>query len=152
DETRGEILLERQRLLEQRDRIVQGVGSLRDAQLPEVLGSGAIGSRVVRGQERKARVGPAGSVRIDRVACELAESRRVLAEAVDVIGVGPDAGDDLGIAAWYRARGPAQRHDRARAAEGNVVEPAWRQAEMLGEADSRIRRQREACDAQPVDA
>src|SRR6187431_2343984 len=68
-----------------------------------------------------------------------------------MIGIGGDAGDNLGVAGLHRTRGAAQRYDTARAAKWNVVEPARRQAEMLGQPDRSVRPDREARHRQAVD-
>ena len=68
-----------------------------------------------------------------------------------MVGVGADAGDHLGVSCLHGAQRPSQRHDAAGAAERNMVEPAYREPEMLGEPDSSVRSQREAADAQAVD-
>ena len=68
-----------------------------------------------------------------------------------MVGVARDAGDGVGVARLHGARGAAQRHDAAGAAHRNMIEPAQREAEMLGQADRRVRRQREARHAQPVE-
>ena len=68
-----------------------------------------------------------------------------------MIGVGGDAGDDLGVAGLHRPRRAPQRHDAARAAKRNVIEPARRQAEMLGQPDCGVRRDGEARYREAVD-
>ena len=68
-----------------------------------------------------------------------------------MVGVARDAGHDVGVARLHRARRAPQRHDAARAAEGHVVEPARREAEVLGEADRGVGREREARDGETVD-
>ena len=96
--------------------------------------------------KREDRVRPARSVRIARVAREVREAAEHLAERLDVVGVGGDAGDDVGIARLHRARGAAQRHHARRAAGRDVVEPARREAQVLGDADGGVGREREAAD------
>ena len=151
DRPRAEVLLQRQRLLEQRQRKLERIGALRDAQLAEVLARRAVLLHVVRGEEGEARVGAAGAVGIDRVARELAEVGERQAEGIDVVGVAGDAGDDVRVARLHRARRAAQRHHAARAAQRDVVEPARREAEVLRQADGGIGREGEAGDGKAVD-
>src|SRR5258706_6399219 len=68
-----------------------------------------------------------------------------------MIGICSDAGDNLGIAGLHGARCAAQRHDAARAAKRNMIEPARRQAEMLGQPDRRVRPNGEARHRETVD-
>jgi len=68
-----------------------------------------------------------------------------------MVGVGADAGDHLGIAGLHGAQRTAHRDDSARAAERHVVQPSDRDPQVLGEADRRVRRQREAAETQAVD-
>ena len=68
-----------------------------------------------------------------------------------MVGVGGDAGDDVGVARLHRARGAAQRHHARRAAGRDVVEPARRKAQVLGDADGGVGREREAADGEAVD-
>jgi hypothetical protein len=105
DRPRLEVLLQRQRLLEERLRVFQRVGALRDAELAEVLPRSAVKAHVVGGEEGEARVRPPGAVRIDRVARELAEVREREAKRIHVVGVAGEAGDNLGIAGLHGARG-----------------------------------------------
>ena len=141
---RIEIVIERQRLLEQRMFEVQGVVTLRDAQLAKVLARDALGAHGVLREEGEAGVRPAGAVRIDRVARELAEVGQRQTKRVSVIGVARDAGDIARIARLHGARGAAQRHHAGCAAEWNVIEPARRDAELLGQADGAVGGEREA--------
>ena len=151
DRPRGEVLLHRKRLLEQGVRELERVGALRDAQLAEVLARRAALAHVVRGEEREAGIRAAGAVRVDGVARELAEVGERQAEGIDVVGVAGEAGDDARVARLHRARRAPQRHHAARAAQGNVVEPARREAEVLREADGRVGLQREAGNGEPID-
>jgi hypothetical protein len=68
-----------------------------------------------------------------------------------VVRIPCDAGDDVGVAGLYGACGPPQGHDGARSAHWDVVEPSRRQSEMLGQADRRIREEREARNGEAVD-
>ena len=68
-----------------------------------------------------------------------------------MVGVGGDAGDDVGIARLHRARRAAQAHHARGAAGRHMVEPARRQAQVLGHADRGVGREREAAQAQAVD-
>ena len=74
----------------------------------------------------KIEFGPPEPYGIARVAREVREAAEHLAERLDVVGVGGDAGDDVGVARLHRARGAAQRHHARRAAGRDVVEPARR--------------------------
>ena len=139
DRARIQILLERQRLPEQRVRKLERVVALRDAELAEVARLDAVLAHVIGGEQREAHVRPAGAERIDRVAREAAEVRQILPERVDVIGVARDARHDLGVARLHGARRAAQRHHAARAAHRDVIEPARREAEMLRQADRACR-------------
>ena len=67
-----------------------------------------------------------------------------------MVGVAGDTGDDLGVACLNGARRAAEAVNAGRAAHRHVIEPARRQAEMLGQADRGVGRQREARDAQAV--
>ena len=142
---------ERQRLFHQCQRKFKRVGALRDADFAEILARHAIGPHVISGEKGEARIRPAGAVRIDRIARELAEGREIEAEGVGVIGVAGNAGDRIGIARLHRARRAPQRDDAAGAAHRNVIEPAQRQPKMLRQADRAVRREREARNAQPVE-
>ena len=144
DQACGQILLERERLFHQGMRKRQRIGALGDTQFAEVLGRGAIGPHVIGSEESEARVGSTRAIRIDRIAGKLAEGRQVKTERVGVVGIARDAGDDVRVAALHGARGAAQRHDPARAAHRDMVEPAQGQAEVLREADCGVRRHREA--------
>ena len=68
-----------------------------------------------------------------------------------MVGVAGDAGDDLGVTRLNRARGAAQADNAGRAAHRHVIEPARRKAEMLGQADGAVGRQRKTRHAQAVD-
>ena len=103
------------------------------------------------GDEREDRVRPARAVRIARVAREVREAAEHLPERLDVVGIGGDAGDDVGVSRLHRARGAAQRHHARRAAGRDVVEPARAEAEVLGDADGGVGREREAADGEAVD-
>ena len=142
DRPRRHVFVQRQLLLHHRVRNRQRVVALRDAELGEVLAPGAVAVHVILGDQRERRVGAAGAVRIDGVLGKARKRRQRLAERIDMIGIGGDAGDDLGVAGLHRARRAAQRHDAARAAKRNVIEPARRQAEMLGQPDRGVRRRR----------
>jgi hypothetical protein len=124
DRPRVEVLLERERRLEERARIRERVGALRDGDAAEVLARRAVRPHVGRGDEREDRVRPARSVRVARVAREVREAAEHLPERLDVVRVGRDAGDDVGVARLHRARGAAQRHHARGAAGRDVVEPA----------------------------
>ena len=50
-----------------------------------------------------------------------------------MVGIGADAGYDVGIAGLHRARRPAQSHHGRRAAHRHMVEPARRHAQVLDE-------------------
>src|ERR1041384_2306110 len=65
DRPGGEILVERERLLEQRIRVMQGIRPLRHADLAEVLRLHVISAHVIVGQKGKASVRPTGAIRID---------------------------------------------------------------------------------------
>ena len=154
DRPRRHVFVQGQLLLHHRVRDRQRVVALRDAELAEILAPRAIAVHVILGDQRERRVGAAGAVRIDSVLGKARERRQRLAEGIDMIGVPGDAGDDLGIAGLHRARRAPQRHDAARAAERNVIEPARRQAKMLGQTDrgvwpNREARHREAVDVRP---
>ena len=107
-------------------RKAQRIGALRDAQLAEVLALRAVRAHVIGGEESEARVRPSRAVGIDRIARELAEVRERQPKRVHMVGIAGDTGDDIGIATLHRARGAAQLHDAARAAERHVIEPARR--------------------------
>src|SRR3954469_5749827 len=132
-------------------RELERISALRDAELAEVLARGAEIAHVVRGEEREARIRAAGAVRIDRIARELAEVGEREPERVDMVRIAGEARHDVHIARLHRARGPAKCHHAARATEWHVIEPAGREAEMLREADRRIRREREAGNGKSVD-
>ena len=68
-----------------------------------------------------------------------------------MVGVAGNAGDELGISRLHRAGGAAQRHDGAGAAERHMIEPARREAEMLGQADGCVGPDREARYRQAVE-
>ncbi len=68
-----------------------------------------------------------------------------------MVGVAGDAGDDIGIAVLHSAGRAPQRDHAAGAAEGQMIQPARAEAEMLRQSDSRIGKQREARDAEAVD-
>lgn len=68
-----------------------------------------------------------------------------------MVGVGGNAGDHVGVARLHGARGAAQPDDAAGAAERHVVEKARAQAEMLGQADRRVRPDREGRNGKAVD-
>ena len=113
DQPRAQILLERQRLLEQRVRKMQRIAALGDAELAKIFRQRAIGAHVIGGEEGKAGIGSACAIGIDRILREHAEARGALAKAVDMIGIAGDAGDDLGIAGLNRARRAAEADDAA---------------------------------------
>ena len=69
-----------------------------------------------------------------------------------MVGVPGDAGDNVGIAGLHRARGAAKRDDAACPAHRDMVEPAWGETEVLGQADRCVREQGEAGSAQTVDS
>jgi len=133
-------------------REAQRIVALGDADLAKILGPRCMRPQVVGGQHREAGIWPARAIGIDGVAGELAEIGGVLPERIGMVGVGGDASDNTGIAALHGACGAAQGDDAARPAHRNVIEPARRQAEMLGQPDRRVGRQAEAGDAKPVDA
>ena len=108
-------------------------------------------AHVIGSEQREAGIGTARAVGIDRVLGELAEGRGVAAKAVGVVGVAGDAGHDLGIARLHCARRAPQRHDTTRAAHGDVVEPARREAKVLHEADGRVREEEEPRNARAID-
>ena len=81
----------------------------------------------------------------------MAEAAEHLPERLDMVGVGGDAGHDVGVARLHRARGAAQRHHARGAAGRNVVEPARTEAQMLGDADGGVGPEREAADREAVD-
>ena len=151
DRPRVEVLLDRQRHLEQRVRVLQRVGALGDGDAAEVLARRAVRAHVGGGDEGEDRVRPARAVRVAGVAREVREAAEHLPERLDVVGVGGDAGDDVGVARLHRARGAAQRHHARGAAGRDVVEPARRQAQVLGHADGGVGREREAADGEAVD-
>jgi len=111
----------------------------------------AVLAHVIRGQERKAGVRPAGAVGIDRIAGELAEVGEREAEGIDVVGIAGEAGNDVGVARLHRSSRAAKRDDAARAAKGHVVEPARRKTEVLSEADGCVRREGEAGHREAID-
>ena len=84
----GHVLVERQRLLEQRVRILQRVAALGDGDPAEVLARRAEGAHVVGGDHREDRVRPARAVGVAGVAREVAEAAEREPERVDVVGVG----------------------------------------------------------------
>ena len=151
DRSCRQVLVERQRLAQQRERIGLRVGALRDAQLAEILAQRAGRAHVVLGQECETRVRSARAVGIDRIARKLAETRDRLPERVDVVRIGGDARDDLGIASLDRARGATQRDDAAGTTHGDVVEPARHEPEMLHQPDGGVGKERETRDARAVD-
>src|SRR5262245_65489428 len=116
----------------------QRVVALRDAELGKILPLGAIGVHIVLGDECKRRVGAARPIRIDRVLGKTRERRQRLAERVHMIGIRAYADHDARITGLHSQRRPPKRHDTARPAEGNVVEPTWRQAEVLCKADTSV--------------
>ena len=124
---------------------------MRDAELAEVLARGAESAHVVRGEKGEAGVGTAGAIGKHGIARKYAEAAQAFAEGIDVVRVGADAGDHVGVSCLHGAQRPPQRDNAARAAERNMVEPAYREPEMLGEPDRSVRSQREAADAQAVD-
>ena len=74
-----------------------------------------------------------------------------LAKRLDVVRIGRDARDDVGIARLNRARRAPERHHSRRAAGRDVVEPARTQAEVLRHADNGVGHEREAADGEAVD-
>ena len=68
-----------------------------------------------------------------------------------MVGVGANAGDDLGVAGLHGTRGAAQGHHARGAAGGDVVQPARAQAQVLGDAHGGVRRHRETADGQAID-
>ena len=74
DRPRAQILLHGERALHHRVRDGERVLALGDAEPAEILAPGAELLHVVVGQEREARIGPAGAVGVDRVVGELAEA------------------------------------------------------------------------------
>ncbi len=151
DQPRVQIFLQCQLLLEHRVRIAEGVVALSHADLAEVLARRAVGAHVVRSEKCKAGVRSAGPVREHGIAREHAEAAETLAERVDVVGVGADAGDHIGIAGLDRAQRAAHRHDAAGAAERDMIQPSDGDAEVLGQPDRRVGRQHEAAETQAVD-
>ena len=131
--------------------IAKRIAALGDGDLAKVLAPRAERPHVIARDQRKARIGAAGAVRIDGI---LVEARKVferIAEGVDVVGITRHAGHDAGIARLHRPRGFAQRGNRARAPERNGVDPSHAKAEMLGEADPAIEPRRETRNTEPVD-
>ena len=151
DRPRRQVFVHRQRPLEQRAAAGQRVAALIDADAPEVLSGGTGRAHRVVGDEGEHRVGPARTVGVRGIARELAEAAQHLAKRIDVIGVGCDAGHDVGVARLHCTRGPAHRHHARGAAGGDVVEPAWRQAQVLSDAHRGVGRQREAADREAVE-
>ncbi len=151
DRPRRHVLVECELLLHDGVRIGQCIVALRHADLAEILPLRSELVHVVPGDQRERGVGAAGAVGIDRILREARERRQRLAERIHVIGVGGDAGDDVGVAGLHRARRTPQRDDACRTAERHVVEPARREAEMLGQPDRLVRREREAREHEPVD-
>jgi hypothetical protein len=151
DWPRGEVLLHGQRLLEQGRVKAQRVSSLRNTELAEILARRAVFLHVVGGEESEAGVRPAGAIRINRVARELAEVREREAKGIDVVRIAGDAGYDVRVARLHRARRAAQRHYTARTTQRDMVEPARRQPQMLRETDGGVGSERKARDGEPVD-
>ena len=87
-----QVLLHRQRLLEQGVGEAQGVGALMHAELAEILPLGTVLAHVMVGEEGEAGVRPAGAVGIDGVPGELAEAAQAEAKGIDVVGIPRDAG------------------------------------------------------------
>lgn len=69
--------------------------------------------------------------------------RQGLAEGIDVVAVAGHARHQIGVPGLHRAGGTPQRDHARCAAKRPVIKPPRRQAEMLGEADSRVGRDRE---------
>ena len=87
--------------------VLQGIVALGHAELAEIFAGGAEFAHVMVGQEGETGVRPARAIGVDGVVGELAEAGDGLAEAVDMVGIAGNAGDDLGIARLDRTRGPA---------------------------------------------
>ncbi|KAG1258935.1 hypothetical protein G6F65_015430 [Rhizopus arrhizus] len=150
DDAGVQVLGQRQRLFHQRVRIAQGVVALRHAQLAEVFARGAGRAHVVRGQQREAGVGAAGTVGIHGVLRKARELADGVAEGIHVVGVARDAGHDVRVAGLYGAGRAAQGRHAAGAAHRDVVQPARAHAQMLDQAHGGIGRQRETGHAQAV--
>ena len=56
-----------------------------------------------------------------------------------MVGIAGDSSHDIRIPSLHRSRRSAQRHDAARATERNMIEPSWREPEMLREPHCGIR-------------
>src|SRR3984957_823937 len=113
-------------------RVGQCALALSHTELPEVLASRAVFPHVVRGQQGKTRIRSTGAIREHGITGEYAEVAEILPKRIEVVGVGADAGDPLGVSRLYRAQGAAQRDDAAGAAQRNMIEPAQADAQMLG--------------------
>ena len=151
NQSRRQVLLERQLFLEHRVRITERVVALGDAQLAEVLARGTAGSHVIGGQEREAYVRAARSVREDGVACKYAKATEAEAERFHVVRVRTDARDHVGIAGLDRPQRAPEGDDATRTAERQMVKPARAYAEVLRQTDRGVRRQHEASQRQTID-
>lgn len=56
-----------------------------------------------------------------------------------MVGIAGDASHDIRIPSLHRSRRSAQRYDSAGTAKRNVIEPSWREPEMLREPHCGIR-------------
>jgi hypothetical protein len=122
----------------------QRVVALCDADLSKILAPRAKRIHVVLGDQREGCVGASRPIGVDRILRKARKAGERPAERVDVVGVGGNTGDQVGVSGLNRARGAARRDNAARTAERNVIEPARREPEMLGQTDGSIWAKREA--------
>src|SRR5262245_54229779 len=133
--SRSEILLQRQRLLEECMRVAQSVLALSHAKTAKILATRVKLLHVARGEQREAAIRTAGAVRIDRVLRELTEVTDRLSERVDLIRVGTDAGDHRSIAGLHCAKRATQSDHARSTTHRDLIQPTQGQPEVLRDAD-----------------
>jgi hypothetical protein len=145
-------IVERERLLEQRVRVGEGVLPQADAEPAEILPPRAPPLHVDAGVQREHAVGAAEPLRRHVVVCRSVEvvERPVVRRNVE--RVGGQAEHHLGIAVADRARRMAHADHAGRAAVDPLEQEAGLDAEMLGQGGYVVRGQKEGGGGQTVDS